>query len=319
MIFIITMKDDVHVDLVMKKLNERGVGVFRFNTECAADYQISISPTGGSMKNITSDRVVDLNNIGSVWLRRRSSPEVINVSHREFLLFLEQEWASFYRNIWSLLEDRFWLSSPYAIDKAKDKMRQIKIAKELEFVVPETLITNSLNEAVMFQKKFGKCVYKPHDGSALNMENGDTLYTSIIAQELEQSPEMEQSLLICPGIFQPYIEKAFELRVTVVGEKVFAAKIESQNSEKAKIDWRRYDFKNTPHSIFQLPASEEARCVSLVKRLGLEFGAIDMIMTPQNELYFLEINANGQWAWIELLTGHQISTTIANLLVRNDA
>jgi len=318
MILIITMKDDVHADLVIKRLNELGVEVFRFNTECATDYQISISLGGGNITNIVSGRVVDLSKVGSVWLRRRASPEAINTSPKEYQPFLEQEWASFYRNICALLRDRFWISSANAIDKTKDKMRQLRIAKELGFTVPETLITNCLKEAIVFQERLGRCVYKPHDGSALNMENGDTLYTSIIAQELVQSPEMEQSLLICPGIFQPYIEKAFELRVTVVGEKVFAAKIESQNSEKTKTDWRRYDFENTPHSMFQLPASEEARCISIVKRLGLEFGAIDMIMTPQNELYFLEINANGQWAWIELLTGYPISAAIADLLVCND-
>ncbi|MDD5032601.1 MAG: hypothetical protein PHC85_00570 [Candidatus Pacebacteria bacterium] len=64
-----------------------------------------------------------------------------------------------------------------------------------------------------------------------------------------------------------------------------------------------------------MPTTEKNKCINIVKRLGLNFGAIDMIVTPNNEYYFLEINANGQWAWIEALTKLPIASEISHLFV----
>ena len=55
-------------------------------------------------------------------------------------------------------------------------------------------------------------------------------------------------------------------------------------------------------------------CIRLLKELNLQFGAIDMIKTPDGSYIFLEINPNGQWAWIETQTGLQISDAIINFL-----
>jgi glutathione synthase/RimK-type ligase-like ATP-grasp enzyme len=106
-----------------------------------------------------------------------------------------------------------------------------------------------------------------------------------------------------------------EIRATIVGNRVFAAEIHSQNSPKTRDDWRRYDFDNTPHLPHQLPLDMEQKCVDLVRHLNLNFGAIDLILTPQGEYVFLEINPNGQWGWIEELTGLPICAAIVDLLV----
>jgi len=48
--------------------------------------------------------------------------------------------------------------------------------------------------------------------------------------------------------------------------------------------------------------------------LGLVFGALDFVVTPDGQWIFLEINPNGQWFWIERQTGMPISTALAELL-----
>ena len=65
-----------------------------------------------------------------------------------------------------------------------------------------------------------------------------------------------------------------------------------------------------------LPVAEVRRCRALVRRLGLRFGAIDMVQTPSGEHVFLEINPNGQWLWIERATGLPIANAIARLLAK---
>lgn len=64
----------------------------------------------------------------------------------------------------------------------------------------------------------------------------------------------------------------------------------------------------------KLPDAILNQCISLLKILNLRFGAIDFILDKNGNYIFLEINPNGQWAWIEKQTGYKISNEITNLL-----
>src|SRR6185312_12158775 len=105
-----------------------------------------------------------------------------------------------------------------------------------------------------------------------------------------------------------------ELRITVVGRQVFAAEIHSQHSNHTRHDWRRYDRYATPYFRHELPGALQRRCIALVERMGLCYGAIDMVLTPDGRYVFLEINPNGQYLWIEQATGLPISDAICDLL-----
>lgn len=315
MILLISRRDDIHTDLVVRNLTKLKADFFRLNTDHSPDYEITLSPDSGRITNTLTKKSVNLSNVKSIWLRRRSLPRELKDVTEALRSFCEKEWLHLYRNIWQILEDCFWISPPQAIDRARDKMRQLRLAKAIGFLIPETIIANSIDELIELQKKFSRCIYKPHDGGALATGSNQTIYTNIIETRLEKSDELAKSLKICPGIFQPYIEKDYELRINVVGSMVFATKIDSQKSDKTKVDWRKYDFKNVPHIPYQLPMKEEKKCTMLLQKLGLQFGAIDMIVTPNKEYVFLEINPNGQWAWIQFLTKQPISSEIAQLLV----
>jgi glutathione synthase/RimK-type ligase-like ATP-grasp enzyme len=111
------------------------------------------------------------------------------------------------------------------------------------------------------------------------------------------------------------VEKRVELRVTVVGTKVFAAEIDSQATNHTRFDWRRYDLGNTPHRAHPLPDDVAERCLALTQRLGLSYGAIDLIVTPDGRYVFIEINPNGQYSWIEHCTGLPITDALCDLLM----
>jgi glutathione synthase/RimK-type ligase-like ATP-grasp enzyme len=115
-------------------------------------------------------------------------------------------------------------------------------------------------------------------------------------------------------MFQPYVEKAFELRVVVMGEKIFAAKMDSQADEASRIDWRGG---NPDHEIFELPAEVKAALHRLMDSFGLNFASLDMIVTPDDEYVFLELNPNGQWLWLEHELGLPLVSTMADLLTTN--
>jgi len=101
--------------------------------------------------------------------------------------------------------------------------------------------------------------------------------------------------------------------VTVVGNKVFATAIHSQDHNETKIDWRLWDIItdiDLKHTKIELPSDISEKCINITKSFNLSFSAIDLILSKDNEYYFLEMNPNGQWAWIEEKTGYPIRDTI---------
>jgi glutathione synthase/RimK-type ligase-like ATP-grasp enzyme len=124
------------------------------------------------------------------------------------------------------------------------------------------------------------------------------------------------ALATAPIIAQAEVSKSIEVRVTIVGCRVFAVAIHSQSTRRTRGDWRRYSEGRygTPHQRHALPAQVEQNCILLARRLGLRYGAVDLVVTPDGRYVFLEINPNGQWLWLEHLTGIPISDAMSELL-----
>ena len=144
-------------------------------------------------------------------------------------------------------------------------------------------------------------------------------YTAFTHTVRRRDAAKYRAIRYAPIIVQEYVPKRLELRITVVGSSVFAAAIHSQTSPLTRNDWRRECDPDRCYSYYAryvLPAHVEELCVRLVETLGLCYGAIDMVLTPDDEYIFLEINPNGQWAFIQQATGLPIGEAIADLLVR---
>ena len=119
-----------------------------------------------------------------------------------------------------------------------------------------------------------------------------------------------------PMIFQEEIPKAFDIRVTIIGTSVFATAIHSQDYPETMVDWRLwdvYDF-DLRHEAIVLPSSLAERCRQITQYYGLKYAAIDLIQTLQGKFFFLELNPNGQWAWIEQKAGHPIRDALIDCL-----
>ena len=313
MIFIITRRDDVHADLVIGELRSLGVAYFRLNTDRAHEYLTSLSPEGFRILNPKNGKQACDADIRSIWLRRRSFPEVEGLSD-DFREFTRSEWLHFYRSIWFVLRDKFWVNAPDSNDRAAVKWLQLSAATACGFTVPASLYTNDSAAVGAAEFLSATCIYKAHDVGSLAGSSEFAIHTSAFERRSDIASEPDSDLSLCPGIFQPLIEKAFELRVTVVGEHIFATRIDSQASDTSRIDWRRADPLALAHTSFSLSEADQGRCHQLLKRLNLNFAALDFIVTPSGQLVFLELNANGQWGWIQEMTQQPIAKTMAHLL-----
>ncbi|MET8074904.1 MvdC/MvdD family ATP grasp protein [Streptomyces sp. NPDC005303] len=257
---------------------------------------------------------VKLEDVSSIWYRRPRLPEFSGMKEQDRRLAVS-EWDTFWRALCGIMEPCIWVSDPQNLQGAARKTVQAAIATAVGLRIPRTLITNDSQEVLAFYGECrGRVVAKPTGPGWVEAEDGAV--TCFLTNRVTTNDIHDESALkVCPVTFQEEIAKDYEIRVNVVGRDVLAVKIESQCSAVSELDWRRYDTKNTPYSAYVLPRSVEDQCREITYRLGLNFGAIDLIRTPEGEYVFLEINGNGQFLWAELLSGVDVSGALAELLV----
>jgi len=303
MILIITHKTDFTADFIINKLNEKKISYKRFNCE-----DILTCDTTISYDNQFKYSILEESGFKSVWFRRTKFPDLgdIPIHQKSYLI---GEIDSFAKNLFSIL-DANWLSEPFAVYRAENKLLQLKVAQSLGFTVPATIVTNSKEELILFYQKHNEnIIVKPISQTRIsNNDNASFIFTNKIKPELINKID-EYDLTPC--IFQENIEKDYEIRVTVIGKQVFSAAVYSQQDEETITDWRR---KKLFFKTVDLPEEIQVLCVDMLRALNLQFGAIDLIKNKSGDYIFLEINPNGQWVWIENETGLPISNAIIKFL-----
>jgi hypothetical protein len=184
------------------------------------------------------------------------------------------------------------------------------ICKIGEFSYPNTLVSN--RKSLLIKKvEDGKNILKPFSQKKYvidQIEYGGKVIR--ITKKLLESTNNGDS----PILVQNEIDKQFEVRVTTVGRSSFACKIDNQKSDKASLDWRRYDFDNVPHTSMMLPPEISSGIQKIHNKLNVNYSAIDFAVDVNNEWWFLDFNPSGQWLWIEKLTTMPITQSIVEYL-----
>lgn len=311
---LITNKDDVTTDFVVRKLQTKGVPFYRFNTEeICKSIEVSLDFDKGRYLLFDKNEQQEYNLLSftDIYYRRPELPsyESRNLSKGE-IAFLQTEVYFVLDGIYRLLAKKHWLNNVYSIRNAENKIYQLLLAKQIGLSIPQSLISNSYVQSKAFLDT-GKRIVKPvHNARILDEDNPRIVFTTEISSTFDKA-QIECSV----NYFQEKIEKQYDIRATFVGDKCFAVAIESQNMADTCVDWRKGEhiLKHTP---IELPRQLQDKCRLLMKRLNLNFSAIDFVLDTVGHYVFLEINPNGQWAWIEHLTGLPISDEIVKQLCR---
>lgn len=314
-ILIITQELDPHADILVGVLAKRGIRPVRFHTrDFPSKATISFSAGAGETLGVSlscGGETVRGEEIKSVWYRRPDKclidPGLTLTERRISEEESEETLRGLYRGL-----DGLWVNRLDRNRYAGSKVVQLRKARELGLRVPETLITNDPDRLVEFyHARGGDIVVKMQKTAFWAPEAGLGLYTSKV-----DLAKLDRADLIrrCPCVFQENIRKDIELRVTVIGRKVFTAALRSQEVAEARVDVRRATM-TVPHEAHTLPREIEKKVLGLMGAFGLQYGAIDMIVTPEGEHVFLELNPNGQFGWIEERTGLPLYDAMADLLI----
>ena len=317
MILILSEPDDPHVKVVTRRLEDRDEAYLWFDP---AQFPKEVTATlqfGPERREVElhEDRL-DLDRIRSVWYRRPGFPQadakIVDKAQREWV---QGEAFHFLMGLWQTM-DCLWIpAKPLSSIVSENKLVQLQNAARLGFSVPRTKVTNQPEQLLdLYTDTGGNLVTKVvRKGGVHAGGKPAAAYTHVLRR---RDVPGYRSIRLAPLIIQEYVPKSLELRVTVVGSRVFAAAIHSQDDRRSRHDWRRgSNFNKTRYTAYELPRSVSERCVRLVRELGLTFGAIDLILTPRQEFFFIEINPNGQWLWIQDLTGLAIDEAIAGALI----
>lgn len=238
---IFTAHLDVTADFVIVELNRRGVPVFRCDP---ADYPADVSVAArfdsawsGQLRTQTHE--LELSDVACAWWRRPGRIAVASETPESD--WIEREANEGFRGILSTLP---WLNRPDDIRAAEHKPVQLATAARVGLKAPPTLVTNDPDEVRHFAKVNGALIYKPLAGGLLS--DGTVIYASRIDVDT-----IDDSVRATTHMFQPSIRKAYELRITVVDGRMFAARIDA-NSDAGRQDWRA-DYKNLTYRAVTIP------------------------------------------------------------------
>ena len=226
---------------------------------------------------------------------------------------IDEAWHGMYHLLFNSF-DKPWLGHPHKDKFASSRVVQLNLAKKIGWRVPPTIISKNADMVRNFARTHKELALKPLGEKGVCLSNVWVPYftSKVSAKELEGKLDEEISLTY--NYLQAYIPKKNEWRITVIGEDVFPCIIHSQECEDSKIDWRTINYNSILHEKGEISNEFKNQLVQYLKHLDIPFGAFDFILTPENEFVFLECNPNGQWLWIEELTGMPISQSIANWL-----
>jgi glutathione synthase/RimK-type ligase-like ATP-grasp enzyme len=311
--------DNECIEVVMKKLEAHNAIGIRFNVdEYPINCAISSCYENEEWKTFihSNGERTPISDITGLWFRRahnlgKGLGKVIESNY--YAAAMGEIRTTFFGFLEGL--DCFHIGKYSHYRRLDSKEEQLKLASELGLKVPDTCITNSSEEAKRFVAMHPNgTVVKMQSSFAIDRDGDEhVVFTNLI--KTEDLDDIE-NLQYCPMQFQEKLEKAVELRVTVVGDQVFTFAIDSQKLDRSKLDWRREGNTLLKDWVpYNLPTDVQEKVLQLMDIYQLNYGAIDIIVTPKNEHYFLEINAAGEYFWLDRLVDGAISDQIVKILL----
>lgn len=314
MLLLITHQSDLHADLVVAECARRGVRAVRLNTErypqdVTLDLHLDCMRWSGTL-TVPSQGETAIDEITSVWYRglKIAKPDCAETAVARFV---QTEVTSTLTSFLNMLADRYWISPPCSITAADDKAHQLIRAQQYGLQVPKTILTT--NPAAIYDLLDRSGPFLVAKRLSLPTAGEPIAYTT----ELHRGTVdlYLSDFKYCPTLLQERIPKLVDIRVAVIYDTTFAVEIHSQENTKTKADWRRTPITNLRCLPHDLPKHVRDALVSLTAAYGLRYSAPDLILTPRGDYIFLELNPNGQWAWMESLTSLPITARLVDVLM----
>lgn len=312
MIVVISHPDDRHAQVILDDLAEKGREAFLLDLADLPD-RLTISVDYGTSERpvVLADHcdqgTFDLSAATAVWWRRPQVPTLDAITDPDVFGFSQGEWHEALNGTYQLMSCP-WMNDPIRNEIASRKALQLVVAARLGFRTPRTLMTSDPTRAQKFieDEGIGNVIHKTFAATYQVWRE-----TRLVRDE--DLAELE-SLRLAPVIFQEYIPAVADLRVTIVGDEVFPMAIDARGTNY-EVDFR-VSMQDATTSVAELPESVVAGLRSLMTRLGLSYGAVDLRLTEDGDYVFLEINPAGEFLFVEHRVGLPVTDAVSRWLQR---
>ncbi|MFG2170582.1 ATP-grasp ribosomal peptide maturase [Streptomyces niveus] len=314
-VLVVTAVEDITADWVVAALNEREVAVARVDPAdigpaLTFGFRIGADRPAWGGRLRTASREVELAEVAAVYYRR-PRPYAAPYEHmpRQQREFAAAEARHGLGGVLNHLHGATYVNHPSAVTSADFKPAQLRRFVQLGLAIPPTLVTNDIEAARKFAADHGRVIYKTFRG----LPPSDDGHTGAIWAQRVDPESFDDSLAVTAHLFQAEVRKTGDVRVTVVGRRVFAQRVAAPDGA---LDWRRGDWDELVHAPIAVPSPIEAALHSYLASFGLIFGCFDFALTGDGDdpahWVAIECNPNGQWGWLP--DAQAITSAFADIL-----
>ena len=307
-IAVVTIADDFHAHVIKHELNTRKeikciiIEVDKLSSAHSLSWRLCGESTDS---RITVDKTeVSLSEIDLVWWRRVTSSQLLPFKYPDDQKYvIDKDCQSAFLGAFISSFSGKWISHPWYTEHANNKLYQTSLAKREGFKVPRTLVSQYPDDVRAFcdSNENGTIVKMVASGRKKPL-----IFTEFITSK--QLAYADDSIDVSPAIYQEYIIGTTHIRLNCFGANSFAARIET-----ADLDWRRN--LNIPIESWPVPERLHKMVRRVLDALNLEMGVVDLKITPNGEVYWLEVNPQGQFLFLEPLTGDPYVKIFSDYLV----
>ena len=306
-VLVISSSVDYSTDLVCFELFERKKRYLRLNRDKFGEYEIIFSLQNREMtiKLENCSYIVRSDTLKSIFFR---APVFLR-SHKKYNIneqLYRSQWSSFIRNL-IVFDKAKWINHPVNTYRAENKLYQLQCAQNIGLPTPKTFVGNILPERIIPTNKY---IVKSLD-TALFYDGSQEYFTysSVVGgNELAES-----NIKDAPIILQEFLEDKRDIRVTVIGNKLFPIGI-TNAGENIYGDWRKNAKEDLQYIPETLPDDISSNIIKLINKLGLLFGGVDLAFSD-GQYYFIEVNPTGEWGWLSQYSAIPLEKVIVNELV----
>lgn len=284
--FIYTNSLDMTADLLISKIGTEAV--FRFNVDLWREYKIKIDHAGLNIENSAGRRITSSNIAKFYWRKPFTSqylyPQKTIPSE---LVYMEEELTYGMRDMVNLAwsEGKIVLVEPLA-DSRVGKFVQLKVGAKYFKIPPYKFVSGSSD----FFEPGKSSIVKSLTSKRVNKDS--VLYTTRV-QENQLDPST-------PWMIQDYLPASWDVTVVFVRDRMYGFELNRETFLDKTVDWRETGGLEATDAWrhHQLPKPLEDSIFRFMGDLGLHYGRLDFLFTGE-EYYFLEVNPNGEWAWLD--------------------
>ena len=302
MIFILTCSQDGASNILIPHLNDQRV--FRFNIDKPDEYSWHFFHSSFEIANVKTHTSINAQTLSSFYLRKPIYLKAIDIPKEGSTEnWCRNETLELFRDFYRECESQRLTRLVNCRDQTFGKIRQMKTAKNY-FSVPDWHIFHGMLPKELNR---GRWVVKSLTGASIG--NGKLF----LVKEVDPT----KLDLAYPWFMQEKIDGEDEVTVVYVCGKLFAYRY--PRSKIAGCDDVRKASLEDPSQwqSCELTAAEQSAIRGFMAETGYSFGRFDFIR-KDGELWFLELNPNGQWAWLDEKNNGGLISAIADAIIAED-